>query len=521
VFVFALLASACGSGNSTSSGASSSGGKGTLIIGMTATSIPLLDTGLAQNEGYEGVRFVGNQLYDGLTRFDLSDPDVIPPVVPGLAESWEPNADLTSWTFELREGVTFHDGTPFDADAVVFNLERYLDTGTPNFYKELNAQAGLSVLGLKSFKKIDDMTVQIDTNGPWSHLPADLTTIFFGSPTAIKELGNDGFGKKPVGTGPFTFKEMVTGQRLVMEKNADYWRGAPKIDTLILRPIPDPTARVSALRSGEVNWIEVPLPDDRESLESQGFTVHLNSYDHVWPWVFDMSKPPFDDIKVRQALNYAIDRESLSDNILQGTGQPLVQAAPEANFGYRAETDTYDYDPEKAKALLAEAGYPDGFSFSLSIPTSGSGNMLPIPMNEALQSDLAKIGVKVEIKPIEWAAMVTAFLGGEVPDGADSVNISLSYQQEGFWTSWYGTGSATNVGKYSNPEVDALFAQAKTELDDEARGAIYADASKLITEDAPWLFIESDMNPRATAKNVTGFEMPKSWFVDLTGVSVG
>src|SRR5688500_15553282 len=165
-----------------------------------------------------------------------------------------------------------------------------------------------------------------------------------------------------MGSEPIKIKEMVTGHRLVMEKNADYWRGAPKIDTLILRPIPDPTARVSALRSGEVNWIEVPLPDDRESLESQGFTVHLNSYDHVWPWVFDMSKPPFDDIKVRQALNYAIDRESLSDNILQGTGQPLAQAAPEANFGYRAETDTYDYDPEKAKALLAEAGYPDGFS---------------------------------------------------------------------------------------------------------------------------------------------------------------
>jgi peptide/nickel transport system substrate-binding protein len=237
--------------------------------------------------------------------------------------------------------------------------------------------------------------------------------------------------------------------------------------------------------------------------------------------VLDTSKPPFDDVRVRQAINYAIDRESLSEDILQGTAMPLPQAAAEANFAYRAENDLYTYDPDKAKSLLAEAGYPDGFSFRLSFPTSGSGNMLPIPMNEALQADLAEIGVEVELEPIEWAAMLTDYFVGNIPGGAEAINISLSYQQEGFWASWYASDSAINAGNYSNPEVDALFTEAKTVEDPEARSDLYAQAAELLTEDAAWLFIVSDKNPRATAPSVKGFEMPKSWFVDLTGVSVG
>lgn len=521
--LLALGAVACGSGSGGTATEAGGGGsvENTLVIGMTATNIPLLDTGLSQNEGYEGIRFVGNQLYDGLTRFDLSDPDVVPQIVPALAESWDANPELTQWTFTLRPGVTFHDGEPWNADAAIFNLDRYLTPSSPQFYQELNAQAGLSIGGIESFSKVDDMTIQINTKGPWSYLPVDLATVFFASPKAVTELGNEGFGTQPVGTGPFKFVELVRGERLTLERNEAYWRGAPKLDRVVLRPIPDPTARVAALRSGEVNWIEVPLPDDREALEAEGFTVHLNAYDHEWPWVLDTSKPPFDDVRVRQALNYAIDRESLTEDILQGTASPLVQAAAEANFAHRPENDRYTYDPERARSLLAEAGYPDGFTFRLSFPTSGSGNMLPIPMNEALQADLAEIGVKVQLEPIEWAAMLTDFFVGNIPGGAEAINISLSYQQEGFWSSWYGTGSASNAGKYSNPEVDALFAEAKTVEEPAARSDLYAEAAEIITEDAAWLFIVSDMNPRATAPSVKGFEMPKSWFVDLTGVSVG
>jgi len=351
--VLGLLLGACG-GSATSAG----GGVGnTLIIGMTASDIPVLDTGLAQGQGYEGLRFVANQLYDGLTRFDLTHGDQIPAIVPDLATSWQPNADLTSWTFHLRPNVTFHDGTPWNADAAIFNLQRYTDKTSPNFYQELNAQGGLSVQGIKNYSKIDDLTLRINTNGPWSYLPTDLATVYFGSPTAIKAEGNQGFAEKPVGTGPFKFESVQRGQRLVMDRNENYWNGAPKVDKVILRPIPDPTARVAALRSGEVNWIEVPPPDSVPALKAAGFNVLTNSYSHVWPWVLDTTKKPFDDVRVRQALNYAIDRDTLSKSILNGTGRPALQYAPVGDAGYDKSLDTYSYDPAKAKQLLAAAGY--------------------------------------------------------------------------------------------------------------------------------------------------------------------
>jgi peptide/nickel transport system substrate-binding protein len=512
-----LVLAACG-GSATKSGG---GNADTLVIAMTASDIPVLDTGLAQGQGYEGLRFVANQLYDGLTKFDLTQGTEIPKIVPDLALSWQPNADLTSWTFQLRPGVTFHDGTPWNADAAIYNLERYVDTGSDHFYPELHAQGGLSVSGIKSFTKVDDMTLRIDTNGPWSYLPTDLATVYFGSPTAIKAEGNQGFAEKPVGTGPFRFDSLERGQRLVMLRNDTYWAGAPKVGKVILRPIPDPTARVAALRSGEVNWIEVPPPDDVPSLTSQGFQVLTNSYDHIWPWVFDTTKPPFDKVEVRQALNWAINRQSLVDNILKGTAEPADGFVPKANAAYRPANDVYGYDPAKAKQMLADAGYPNGFTMTLSYPTSGSGNMVPTPMNTALQADLAAVGVTVELKPIEWAAMLNDFFAGNIPDGADAVNISLSYQQEGFWGMWFGSSSLINTGKYANPRVDALFAQAKTVLDGTARSDLYAQVATLLGQDAPWLVVVDDKNPRVLGGDVHGFVQPQSWFADLTTLSIG
>jgi peptide/nickel transport system substrate-binding protein len=520
VVVGALSLSACSGSKGGGQGGSASKGN-ILVIGMTASDIPLLDTGLAQNQGYEGLRFVGNQLYDGLTRFDLKQGDTIPAVVPGLALSWTPDSTATKWTFTLRPGVKFTDGTPFNADAVVFNINRYAVKTAPEFYPTLNAQAGLSIAGVKDAVKVDDMTVVISTDGPLAYLPSNLTTIYMASPTAVKAEGNEGFGEKPVGTGPFSFVSKTRGQQLVLKANPDYWGGAPKVSQVILRPIPDATARIAALRSGQVNWIDVPPPDDVPSLTKDGYQVLTNSYDHVWPWVFDMTKKPFNDPKVRQAMNYAVNRKALIDNVLQGTADEEFQAAARANAAYRDETNIYSYDPAKAKQLLTEAGYPDGFSTTLSYPTSGSGNMLPTPMNEALQQDLAAVGVKVKLQPVEWASMLTDYFSGKIPGGAGMINISLSMQQEGFWNVWFGTDSTTNVGKYSNPTVDSLLLKAKSTIDDSARNALYAQASAIITKDAPWLFIVDDRNPRVLAANVHGFVQPKSWFVDLTTLSVG
>lgn len=514
--ITAVALAACSSGTGTSGAASDN----TLVVAMTASDIPNLDTALAQAQGYEGVRFVQNQLYDGLTKWDLTSADEIPTVVPGLAESWEVNDELTEWTFTLRDGVTFHDGTPFDADAVIYNLERYVDTGTDHYYPELAGAAGLNVLGIASFAKVDDMTVTITTNGPWAYLPNDLTLLAIGSPTAIQELGNEGFAAAPVGTGPFVFESVERGKQLTLVANEDYWGGAPSLDRLILRPISDPTARLAALRSGEVNWIEVPTPDDVPALASAGYQVETNSYDHSWTWVLDSSKAPFDDIRVREALNYAIDRDSLVTDILKDTAEPAYTYISRGNAAFREEAERGGYDPEYAKELLAEAGYPDGFTMTLAYPTGGSGNMLPAPMNTALQADLAKIGVEVELVPYEWSSLLAEFGTGSIPGGANALNISLTFQGEGYWWVWFGSDSPVNVGGYSNPELDALIAQARTIEDPTERFDVYAQINEIGSDEYRWLWVVNDLNPRVLAPNVKGFVQPKSWFVDLTTVTV-
>ena len=535
-----LLAAAAGcggAGSSPTAGASGGGGAvaaenasvtsggegsgGTLVIGMTAANIPPLDTMLAGTQGYEGYRFVGNQIYDALTRHDLKQDKEIPALEPGLATKWTAAKNATAWTFTLRDGVTFTDGTPFDADSVVFNFDRYTNAKSPYTTPALVAQAATFVALVDKVTKVDDHTVKITTKAPDSHLPEDLSTVYMASPAAVKK-DPKGFGAHPVGTGPFQFASETQGQALTLAPNASYWGGKPKLDKLVLKPMPEATARIAALRSGSVNWIEYPTPDDIDALKSGGFQVLTNSYDHIWPWVLNTAAKPWNDVRVRQAANYAIDREGMATNLLHGTAEPAAQVAPRANTAYDAANDLYaKQDVAKAKSLLQAAGYPNGFTTTLEYPTSGSGNMIPGPMNEALQKDLAAVGIKVKLKPIEWSTMLGQYVGGKFPAGIDAINISLSFQQESFWQLAFASTGPINLGKYKNPKVDALIGQAQTEVDPAARGELYKQAAALITTDAPWLFVVNDRNPRALASTVHGFVEPKSWFVDLTSTWVG
>jgi peptide/nickel transport system substrate-binding protein len=493
---------------------------GTLVIGMTAVNIPPLDTALTAAQGYEGYRLVGYQLYDALTGWELQQSTEIPSLKPDLATSWTTNDTATEWTFKLREGVTFTDGTPFDAAAAVFNFKRYTDPHFRYTTPELIGEAATFAGMIESAEEVGPYEVKLKTLAPDSHLPEDISTAFMASPTAVKKEGVKGFGAHPVGTGPFEFGSETQGQELEMLPNPDYWAGAPKLEKLILKPLPEATARIAALRSGAVNWIEYPMPDDIASLESEGFQVLANSYDHIWPWILNSSEGPLRDVRVRQALNYAINREAMSRSLLQGTAEPAFQIAPHANAAYSKTNDLYSYDPAKAKELLAEAGYAEGFSMTVEYPTSGSGNMIPQPMNEALQQELAAVGVTVKLKPVEWSALLGEVVSGKLPAGVDAMNISLTFLQEASWEEYFGTEGPLNLGGYSNPKVDALFTKAQSTVDAEARSRLYREASALITHDAPWLFVVNDRNPRALAPNVHGFVEPKSWFMDLTNVTV-
>ncbi|HLY83494.1 MAG TPA: ABC transporter substrate-binding protein [Acidimicrobiales bacterium] len=519
---------ACGGGGSKSTAgapasstpAAASGTGGTLVIAMTAANIPPPTPGGYETEGWEGERFVGFNLYDGLTRLKLDQNTSGPSVEPGLALSWTPSADAKTWTFKLRPNVTFTDGTPWNADAAVFGLQRILDSKFQ--YYDAN-DAGLLAFytsNLDSVAKVDDMTVAVTAKSPDSFVPNDMPYLTFGSPTALVKEGKD-FVNHPVSTGPFMFKSEVIGQSLTMVPNPHYWGPVPKLDKVVLRPIPDATARVTALRNGEVNWIEFPAPDAIQPLVSAGFKLFEEPYSHIWPWVYDTTKGPLKDVRVRQALNYAIDRDSMVKNILQGTGTPAQQYIPKPDPGYDPSNDTLTYNPAKAKQLLAEAGYPNGFTMSVVYPASGSGNMVPIPMDQFMQGELAKIGVTVKLEQIEWSTMVTDYAADKVSNGADAEMISLGFYPPDTWYTTFGTDQVSNIGHWSDPKFDAVMKQIFATTDPAQQVKLFQQMNSVLMAGAPWLLVVSDLNPRVLSPKVHGFVQPKAVWVDLRNIWVG
>jgi len=527
-----LVMSACGGGGSSSgdaaagsasAGSNGSGKEQTLIIGMTAANLPVPDT--YPTEGYEGFRFVGYQLYDGLVDWDLSRSDQPATLKPGLAESWETSqTDPTLWTFHLRKNVTFHDGTPFNADAVIFGLDRIMNPQSEYYDAQLAGNSGSGLRYVDSYRKVDDYTVTIKTKGPYSFLLYDLTNILFASPDAIKKSGKD-YANHPVGTGPFKFVSMKQGQEMVLAKNESYWGGAPKLDKLVLRPISDPSARLAALQSGEIDWAEVPPTESIAQLKSAGFQILTNPYPHIWPYVLNLQDGPWKDVRVRQAANYAIDREGMSAALLSGAATPATQPLYKGHAWYSPDAEPYTYDPEKAKQLLAEAGYPNGFQTTFIVPTSGSGNMWPVQMNEYVQNNLKAVGINVKIESIEWQTLLSSFIQGFPKDReVGAYNISLPTISPSFYSQFFATSSifpnGINIGGYSNPQFDELVNKAMAEFDPAKQSVYLQQASKILADDAPWIYVVHDLNLRALSPKVKGFVQPQSWFADLTTVSI-
>ena len=505
---------------STGSTGSASGRGGTLVIGATGT-LPNTDTILG-GAGYEGTALVSFQIYEGLTRYDLTDDaDAPAPVTSALASSWTVAPDHRTWTFTLRKGVTFQDGTPFDADAVIFNLDRYLKKGSPYYTAALGAAAQEYAGDIVSYHEVDADHVVLVTKSANGHFTDDLTHILMASPTAVRRYGDTGFAQHPVGTGPFSLVSQTPGQEVDLTANTHYWRGAPKLDKLVVKALPDPAARTAALLSGGANMIDYPNPDDISRLRSDGARIDTNSYDHIWYWILDESKAPWNNVLVRQAANYAINRHTIADDLLHGTAGPAYQAAPKGTLAYDPAGNLYSYDPAKAKRLLAQAGLAHGFTTTVTVPTAGSGNLLPVPISEAIQQDLAAVGITVKIRTTDWSTQLSDEAKGQVTLGSDALAQSTTlFQSESLLPLFLGTGSPFWTGHYSDPAVDRLFAAASSTLDQTTRQQDYTKALDQVTKDAPWLFVVNDRDPRALSPKVHGFVEPQSWFVDLTGVWV-
>ncbi|HXW24532.1 MAG TPA: ABC transporter substrate-binding protein, partial [Xanthobacteraceae bacterium] len=421
--------------------------QGTLRIAMTATDVPTT-TGVPNN-GFEGVRFMGFTAFDALVNWDLSKADVPADIVPGLAESWRQNPDdRTKWTFKLRKGVTFHDGTPFDADAVIWNLDRTYKQDAKQFDPQGSAinRGRPTYLAEDGYRKVDDDTIEFTTTRPIFYFPYVLTTIFYVSPTAFAKAGSWAeFAKAPAGTGPFKVENLKPRISVELVRNANYWDKArvPKLDKVVLYPIPEPNTRLAALRSGQVDWIEVPPPDSIDGLKQAGFEIVTNSYPHVWPWVLNVARTdsPFRDTKVRQAINYCIDRAGLV-TLLSGTAEPSVGFFKKDDPRFGHPHNDYRFDPATAKKLLAEAGYGEGkpVKGKVMISTSGSGQMLPLAMNEFLQQSLRQCGFDVSFEVVEWGTMLVAFRAEPTAAPAinsDAMNISLVSSDVSMVVRWF------------------------------------------------------------------------------------
>ncbi|GGG19941.1 ABC transporter substrate-binding protein [Caldovatus sediminis] len=507
----------------------------TLRIAMTATDVPTT-TGMPNN-GFEGMRFLGYPIFESLVLWDLSRADVVAGLRPGLAERWEQDeADPRVWRFHLRRGVTFHDGTPFNADAVIWNLDRFFRNDSPQFDPAGSAITRGRIPVLESYRKVDDFTVETVTTRPVSYWPYLVVYVLITSPHSFEQAGRD-WGRvaalPPAGTGPFRLARFVPRQQAELARNDGYWDAGrrARLDRIVLIPMPEANTRLAALRSGQVDWIEVPPPDAIPSLRQAGFQVVTNSYPHVWPWVFAAGRQgsPVADVRVRQALNYCIDREGMV-TLLNGTAEPSVGFVKANDPLFGSPQHRYRLDPARGRALLAEAGYSAQrpLRLKVGISTSGSGQMLPLPMNEFLQQSLRQhCGVEVAFEVVEWNTLLAALrFPPDQPQwlGADAVNISLYSSDPSAFARWFLSSNfsprGSNAGHWRDEAFDRAFAALETERNPERIAQLLRTAHERLVDNPPWLWIVHDLNPRAMTRRVRGFTSAQSWFQDLTPVEL-
>jgi ABC-type transport system substrate-binding protein len=519
-----------------------------LRIGMTAADIPRT---LGQpDQGFEGNRFTGLTMYDALTSWDLSSADKASVVIPGLSSEWKvDDADHKKWVFKLRPGVKFHDGSDFNADAVVWNVEKVLKQDAPQFDASQVGVTASRMPTLASARKIDDMTVELTTKEPDSFLPINLTNLFMASPAKWQKLydaasGADAkeksaaawaaFARDASGTGPWKMASFTPRERLELVKNENYWNKArvPHIDKMVLLPMPEANARTAALLAGQVDWVEAPAPDAVAEIKQRGFVIHANEEPHVWPWQFSrIEGSPWNDIRVRKAANLCVDREGLKDGLLAGLMVPAT-GTYEVGHPWRGKpTFEIKYDKPAAQKLMQEAGFGPNKKLTVKIQTStsGSGQMLPLPMNEYLQQALAECYFDVQLDVIEWNTLFSQNWrkGASDPSarGSNAINVTYSamdpfFALVRFLQSSMAPPVSNNWGFINNPKFDELVTKARQTFDPAERDKALAELHAASVDDAAFLYVAHDVAPRAMSPKIKNFVQPKSWFVDFSPVTI-
>ena len=487
--------------------ASADSGKkgGVLVFGRSGDSTGLDPARETDGESY----MIADNVYETLVQFKAGTTEI----EPALAESWDISADGLEYVFHLRSGVKFHDGTDFSADAVVFSLERQFIEDHP--YYKMGPWKYWGAMDMNNIVKeviaVDANTVKVVLQRPEAPFLANLAMNFAAivSPSAVEKYG-DAFPQNPVGTGPFKFVQWLKDDSITLDRFEDYWGEKSYLDRVIFRAIPDATARYLALKAGEVDLIDYPSPDDIDEMKADPSLKLITQEGlNVGYLAFNFEKKPFDNKLVRQALNYAINKEDIIKGVYGEFGTPAKNPIPPTMWGYNDDIKAYPYDPAKAKELLKEAGYPNGFKTSFwYMPVSRPYMVNAAKAAEIMQAQFRAIGVETELVTYEWGTYLDktdngehdmCFLGwtGDNGDPDNFMHMLLSIAA--------AEKPAMNVSFWKNEEYNALVEEAKTESDPAKRAELYKKGQEIFHEEAPWAPIAHSIVVAPMKKEVMDF----------------
>ena len=484
--VMLLVLTACSSKDESKGGT-----KDTLVV-ASATDAVTFDI---QATNDSATTRVARQIYETLIRQteDLK-------LEPSLAEKWEAVND-TTYKFTLKKDVTFHNGDPLTAKDVAFTLKRALtQPNVAHIVAELDAD---------KIKVLDDYTLEIGTKEPFgpllTHLAHPATAIL--SEKAVTEGGKD-YGVKPVGTGPYKLTKWEAGSEINLERYDAYHGEKGVSPKITFKVIKDDSVRVISLENGEVDIAYDVPPNEIKTVEASDKLTLVRDLNlsTAYVGINVESKTPLNDVRVRQAVNYAIDVDSILKTVFQGVGKPAKGPLNPLVFGATTGLQEYPYSLDKAKALLTEAGYPNGgFGFNLYV---GDNNAQRIKIAEIIKESLATLGVEVTIKQLEWAAFLEATGKGEADMfvlGWTTVTTDADY---GLYPLFHSSqkGKPGNRSFYKNARVDELLEKGKTETDTTKRLALYKEAQEIIAKEVPWVFLQDGESITGISKKVKGFK---------------
>jgi peptide/nickel transport system substrate-binding protein len=432
---------------------------------------------------------------------------------PGLATSWTA-MDATTWELKLRSGVKWHDGTTFSADDVVTTFDKVLNGTPPAEYRNRIAQ-------VTDVKKVDDLTVRLSTGTtPSGILPLGLADIFIHPAKQIKDAGLDAVNKQPIGTGPLAYVSREQGVSVTLKRFDGYWGTPATLGTVVFRSFPEDATRVAALERGEIDIAFNTPPDEASRLEGTGkvkmATGGIGQAMMVsFATASTVISKPLQDVRVRRALNYAVDKQSLIRDLLNNYTQAMGQSVGPDGAGYNPDVKPYAYDPDQAKRLLTEAGYPNGFSFSLS---AGTGRWLKgTEIPQAIAGQLKKVGIDAKVELSDYAGMFTKVAAASL----ESYYIGWNYypvMDADFNLQHFTCGS--RYKQMCDPSYDTLFNTERSTTDPEKRVTILRQMEQILHDNAPVIFLLQTPDVFGVRTRVQGFKPTADDTIHFDGVTV-